>query len=252
MENEPVMAPQQRHRRSKLVLRLIAGLLVWLAFAYVLAPDAWKEFAARDPALDDNPRLTLTSDHHPGDPLNVALTGTEIQLQNIMKAADWYPAAALGLKSDLEIAVDTVLSRPDDSAPVSSLYLFGRKEDWAFEQPVGDNPRHRHHVRFWKTEQLSTDGRPQWIGSAVYDKRVGLSHTTGQITHVTAPDVDTERDYLFECLEKTKDLAARTVVPGFHKQLEGRNGGGDSWHTDGNLYAGVIQTGMVQAGGADQ
>ncbi len=191
--------------------------------------------------LDENPRLTQTSDHHPGDPLNVALTGTEIQLQSIMNAADWYPAAALGLESDLKIAADTVLSRPDDAAPVSSLYLYGRVEDLAFEQPVGDNPRHRHHVRFWSTEQLSTDGRPQWIGSAVYDKRVGLSHSTGQITHVTARDVDTVRDYLFECLEKTTDLADHSVVHGFHKQLEGFNGGGDPWRTDGDLHVGVIK-----------
>ncbi len=242
MENESLKVVRKRRSLSKSILGVIAGsLLLWLAIAYLLAPDAWKEFAAHDPALEDNPRLTQTSDHHPGDPLNLELIGTELELQNIMKAADWYSAAALGLESDLKIAADTVLSRPDDAAPVSSLYLFGRKEDLAFEQPIGDNPRHRHHVRFWKTEQLSTDGRPQWIGSAVYDKRVGLSHTTGQITHVTAPDIDSERDYLFECLEKTTDLATRSVVSGFHKQLEGFNGGGDPWRTDGDLYVGVIQ-----------
>ncbi len=241
MENEPFAVPQQRPSRSKIILSIVAGfLLLWLVIAYVIAPDAWKELAAYDPALDDNPRLTQTSDHHPGDPLNVALAGTELQLQNIMKAAGWYPASALGLTSDFEIAVDTVLSRPDDSAPVSNLFLFGRKEDWAFEQPVGDNPRHRHHVRFWKTERLYSDGRPQWIGSAVYDQRVGLSRTTGQVTHVTAPDVDTERNYLFECLEKTSELADRSVVPGFHKQLDGLNGGGDPWRTDGGLYVGII------------
>ncbi len=246
MENESLKVVRKRRSRSKLILSVIAGfLLLWLILAYVLAPDAWKAWASYDPALDDNPRLTQTSDHHPGDPLNVTLIGTELQLQNIMKAAGWYPAAALGLKSDLEITVDSVLSRPDDSAPVSSLYLFGRKEDLAFEQPVGDNPRHRHHVRFWKTETLSTDGRPQWIGSAVYDQRVGLSHTTGQITHVTAPDVDTERNYLFECLEKTTELADRSVVPGFHKQLDGFNGGGDPWRTDGDLYVGVIEANQI-------
>jgi hypothetical protein len=157
-----------------------------------------------------------------------------------MHAAQWYPAAALGLESDLEIAADTVLSRPDDEAPVSSLYLFGRKEDLAFEQPVGDNPRHRHHVRLWKTDKLGGDGQPQWIGSAVYDERVGLSHTTGQITHVTAANVDAERDYLFACLEKTGDLAEHYVEAGFLKVLEGRNGGGDPWHTDGSLYVGII------------
>ena len=102
-----------------------------------------------------------------------------------MKSAGWYPASALGVKSDLKIAADTVLSRPDVEAPVSSLYLFGRKEDAAFEQPVGDNPRHRHHVRFWKLDRPSDDGRPTWIGSAVYDEAFVISRAPGQITHVT-------------------------------------------------------------------
>jgi LssY C-terminus len=223
------------------IARVIVGvLLLWLVAAYLIAPVVWKRYVGHHPSFDDNPRITKTGDGHPGDPLNVALIGTESEVDSIMKAAEWYPAAALGLKSDLKIAADTVLSRPDEEAPVSSLYLFGRKEDLAFEQPVGDNPRHRHHVRFWKTDTVGNDGRTEWIGSAVYDERVGVSRTTGQITHVTASDVDTERDYLFGCLEKTADLAEHYVVEGFHKHLEGRNGGGDPWRTDGNLCVGAI------------
>ncbi|QDT07281.1 hypothetical protein K227x_57080 [Rubripirellula lacrimiformis] len=220
---------------------IILGLL-WIVVAYALAPLMWDGYARIDPALDDTPRITNTGDHHPGDPLNVELIGSEQELGDIMTAAGWYLAAALGVESDFKIAADTVLSRPDDAAPVSSLYLFGRKEDFAFEQPVGDNPRHRHHVRLWKTASPDVDGRPKWIGSAVYDRRVGISRTTGQITHVTAPDVDTERDYLFECLEKTGQLESQYIVQGFHQQLSGRNGGGDPWRTDGDLYRGVIRS----------
>jgi len=219
---------------------VVCVLLLWLVMAYLLIPTGWKVYAKHHPALDASPRITQTSDHHPGDPLNVALVGTREQLDAIMTAADWHSAAALGLKSDLKIGIDTVLSRPDVNAPVSSLYLFGRKEDAAFEQPVGDNPRHRHHVRFWKLAQPSQDGRPIWIGSAVYDAHVGFSRTTGQITHVTAPDIDQERDYLFKCLEKTGDLAKFEDIAGFHTQLSGKNGGGDPWRTDGGLYFGVI------------
>jgi LssY C-terminus len=227
-------------RSMSIVQAVIVVVVVWLFAAYLLAPEGWKFYAKHHPAIDASPRITQTSDHHPGDPLNVALIGTREQLDAIMHAAGWFPAAALGIKSDLKIAADTVLSRPDIEAPVSSLYLFGRKEDVAFEQPVGDNPRHRHHVRFWKLDQLSQEGRPIWIGSAVYDAHVGLSRSTGQITHVTAPDVDTEREYLFACLEKSGDLASHDVMAGFHTQLSGKNGGGDPWQTDGGLYVGVI------------
>jgi hypothetical protein len=236
------LLPPRHSRRQRLAFFILCFLLVYLAVAYFLAPLAWWRYERKHPALDDIPGITETGDHHPGDPLNVALIGTERELKTIMIKARWYPADPLTLKSCLEIAEASVLKRPYEEAPVSSLYLFGRKEDLAFEQPTGDDPRQRHHVRYWKTDKLDTDGRPVWIGSAVFDQHVGLSRTTGQITHVTAPDVDLERDFLFHDLEKTGDLADTSVDIGFHKVLEGRNGGGDPWRTDGNLDVGVIAT----------
>jgi hypothetical protein len=216
-------------------------LVLYLLAAYAVIPLIWKTYARDHPTFDDDPRITQTSDGHPGDPLNVALIGSEGRLQDGMQAAGWHPAAALGLRSDLQIAADTMLKRADDEAPVSSLFLYGRKEDFAFEQPVGGNPRQRHHVRFWKTPRTDGNGRTIWIGSASYDERVGLSHTTGQITHHIAPDIDRERDHLFADLQQTKALAEVYTIDKFHTTTEGRNGGGDKWYTDGALSVGLLK-----------
>ena len=67
-----------------------------------------------------------------------------------MLAAKWNPADPLTLESSIEIAAATVMRKPYADAPVSSLYLFGRKQDLAFEKPVGNDPRRRNHVRFWQ------------------------------------------------------------------------------------------------------
>lgn len=238
--------PKRRLSGRKIAVLVLALVAVWFLMAYVVMPEDWKRYMQRHPSLEDVPGITHTAAGIPGDPVNVALIGTEPQLKQIMQAAKWFPADPLGIRSDLEIGVDTVLKRPDDQAPVSSLYLFGRKEDLAFEQPVGDSPRHRHHVRFWRSDKLDGDGRPIWFGSAVYDKGVGLSHTTGQITHHTAADVDAERDYLFADLQKTKELSEQYAVDDFHKVREGKNGGGDPWHTDGRLFVGVISPETAQ------
>jgi hypothetical protein len=242
MPDKLTAIPTKRRSLRKRIALAFTGLVVlYLAVTYLLVPGLWMRYSHRHPSLEDIPGITHTADGIPGDPLNVALIGTKADLIKIMLAARWYPADPLSLKSSLEIAEASVLKRPDPEAPVSSLYLFGRKEDLAFEQEVGDNPRHRHHVRFWRSDKVDPDGRPNWVGSAIYDQRVGLSRTTGQITHVTAPDIDAERDKLFEDLKQTGDLAEFLVVEDFHKIHEGRNGGGDPWHTDGNLYAGVIK-----------
>lgn len=229
----------QAGRAKRWAIRLGIALLCYGLVAYLILPLGWKRYIGKHPSFADNPRITRTADGHPGDAINVALTGTQSQLQAIMSAAGWYPANPLGIKSDVRIAVDTVLERSYDEAPVSKLYLYGRPEDFAFEQPVGDDPRHRHHVRFWRSEKTDPS-RPVWVGSATYDERVGLSHTTGQITHHTAADIDAERNHMFETLEHTNDLTDVYKVPGFHEQLAGKNGGGDPWHTDGVLWVGVI------------
>jgi hypothetical protein len=219
---------------------VVGLILVWAVVAYLVAPAIWKRWARRHPSLDDIPGITHTGSGIPGDPLNVALIGTKAEVMQIMVAAKWYPADPLTLRSCLQIAEASVLKRPYDAAPVSNLYLFGRKEDLAFEKPVGNDPRKRHHVRFWLTDKTDPDGRPVWVGAAIFDARVGFSHTTGQITHHTAADIDAERDYLFHDLEQTGELSETYIVEGFHQLREGRNGGGDPWHTEGNLWVGVI------------
>src|SRR5262245_5809445 len=234
----PATKRATHHRR--LVKWFCVLLLAYLAVAYLVMPQLWRVRVHRHPSLEQIPHITYTGSGIPGDPLNVGLIGTMPQVMAIMVAAKWDPSDPLTLKSCLEIAEATVLKRPYDEAPVSSLYLFGRKEDLAFEQPVGDDPRQRHHVRFWQTGKLDPDGRPIWIGSAIFDQKVGLSRTTGQVTHVTAANVDAERDYLFRDLERTGSLAETSFVDDFHKMKSGRNGGGDPWTTDGRLLLGVI------------
>jgi hypothetical protein len=239
-DDQQVAAPARRRLHVRAARLLFLFLLVYFAIAYLMIPALTSRYYKHHPSFDDNPRITTTSDGHPGDPLNIAIIGTREQVEAIMKAAKWYPASALGLRSDLAIAADSVLSRPDDEAPVSNLYLFGRREDLAFEQPVGDNPRKRHHVRFWRIDGANVGGRPVWIGSASYDERVGLSHTTGQITHHIDGAVDKERDHLFADLKQTGELEDDYAVDGFHAEREGRNGGGDRWFTDGKLDVAVI------------
>ena len=76
--------------------------------------------------------------------------------------------------------------------------------------------------------------------SASYDKGVGLSHTTGQVTHHIGANVDAERDHLAHDLVNSKDLSDNYLIDDFHTKFAGRNGGGDPWHTDGDLWVGVV------------
>jgi hypothetical protein len=218
-------------------LVLTAGLAAgYLALAYVVTPALWRRAIRRHPALTDgSPRCTKTPLGIPGDPLNIAIVASEGELIGAMLAAGWHPADPVTLRSSVRIAKSTIFHRPYDDAPVSTLTLWGRKQDLAYEQEVGHDARERHHVRFWASPEVDEEGRPMWYGAATFDSRVGLSHTTGQITHHIAPNLDLERDKIVADLRASGVAFDLSWADDFQAQKEGKNGGGDPYFTDGRL-----------------
>jgi hypothetical protein len=221
-------------RTPRLASIILVAVAAYLVIVYLVMPQLDRIKAHRHPDLQVGEHLTLTSTGLPGDPLNVALIGSEADVIHALAAGGWRPADPLTFDNSVRIAVDTVFDRPDPDAPVSSLFLYGRKQDLAFEKPVGHNPKARHHVRLWKSPDIQ-DGRPLWMGSATHDTRVELSRRTGQVTHHIAADVDAERDMLATELQAAGHIEATAWIAGYQTVLTGKNGGGDPWFTDGRL-----------------
>ena len=224
----------------------VMDVVVLLALVGVVVPVRGQSPTATEtieghPALVRSPRHTTTRRGHQGDAVNIAFIGTEEELHRALSAAGWYAADPITLKTSLRIAADVVLKKPYDHAPVSDLFLWGRRQDAAFEQPVGDSPKQRHHVRFWRSAEVDQRGDPLWLGAATYDERVEISRTTGGITHRIAPDIDRERNKLVRDAARAGLLDGYYWVDEFHRVREGRNGGGDPYFTDGRLAVGVIE-----------
>ncbi len=204
------------------------------AIAYVMLPQTWAHYEHQK-GLAGFTMLTKTGQGIPGDPLNIGLVGTKDDVLCAMHAAGWYPADPITLRSSLKIIGSVVLDRPYRDAPVSNLYYQGRREDLAFEKPDGKNADRRHHVRFWEVLEHGQEGRPVWLGAVTFDRDVGLSRYTGQVTHHIAPDIDAERNGLTADLKAAKVVDAIYEVTGVGPTLDGRNGEGDRYYTDGEI-----------------
>jgi LssY C-terminus len=224
-------------RRSKLRTALIAFAVILAAYgaiAYIVLPLALTHYEHQR-KLAGLSMVTRTAQGIPGGPINVGLVGTKEDVLCAMHAAQWYPADPITFESSVEIIGSVVLRRPYRDAPVSPLFYDGRREDLAFEKPVGDSADRRNHVRFWRVLKEGDEGRPVWLGSATFDRGVGLSRYTGQVTHHIAPDIDAERDALTDDLKKAKVVEAICEVTGIGPTLDGRNGEGDRYYTDGEV-----------------
>jgi LssY C-terminus len=179
-----------------------------------------------------------TSDGLLGDPVNLALQGDEAQVHQAMTDAGWTRADDLTPASGRRIFTSTLRRRSYHQAPVSPLHLFDRQQDFAYQQEVAGSPSKRHHVRFWRCAEgwmLPGGYDVDWLAAGTYDRSVGLSLFTLQITHKIAEDTDFERDYIVDTLIKTNPVITVSVIRNFSSGYHSRNGGGDLIETDGDL-----------------
>jgi hypothetical protein len=179
-----------------------------------------------------------TSDGLLGDPVNVALMGTEAQIHAIMRAAGWTIADDVTFASSRRIVSSTLLRQSYTQAPVSPLYLFDRQQDFAYQQEVDSNPGKRHHVRFWRCPEgwmLPGGHKVDWLAAGTYDRSVGFSLFTLQITHKIEQNTDVERDHIVRTVSEAEPAVTVRVIKDFSTGYHSRNGGGDSISTDGDL-----------------
>jgi hypothetical protein len=226
------------------VAALIAIVGAYLIVAYIVLPALWSHYE-HQPGLAAKPMVTRTAQDIPGDAMNVGLVGTKEEVIRAMLVAGWHPADPITFDSSIGIVDSVLLSRPDPDAPVSTLYYEGRKQDLAFEKPVGESARQRHHVRLWLVLERGLEGRPVWLGAATFDESVGVSHYTGQVTHHIGPDIDAERDLIIFDLTAAHMLTTTYQVSGVGPTWLAFNGGGDRYYTDGEIGFGVIAVGDV-------
>jgi len=194
-----------------------AILATYALGAYVLAPAFIRLFRIIYPA-DHLPLYCVTPDGFASDPLNIGLISTRRELISVMGQAGWSMADPHRGKYLVRHGLSTVFGWPYDNAPVSNLYLFGRKQDLAFEIPVGGSGG-RHHVRFWATtykedERLTVRSihwhhrsshvrgdNLLWVGAASLDSGIAPIRHNLQITHMIHPDTNRERELITSQLE---------------------------------------------------
>lgn len=195
-------------------------LLLYCLFAYVVIP-----FLVRLSHLvvkpDHLPVYVTSGDGWSSDPVNIiVLCRDRRHLVKMMESAGWHVADPVTVRNTVRFGYAMLFNRPYPTAPFSSLYLFGRRQDIGFQIQTGDSPspRHRHHVRFWQLTETDTihthanfwqkalalftrQNREIWIGAATHDiAPFAVRIQNLQLTHKIDPDTNNEREYVIKSL----------------------------------------------------
>lgn len=238
---------------DKSLLTPVAVLITYILAAYVLIPAFLRLLRIAFPARH-LPLYSVTPDGFASDPVNIGIIGTRKELVRSMRRAGWYVADKHSFRNMLHEVVSTILGRSYHNAPMSNLYLFGRKQDIGFEIPIKGARGHRHHVRFWATtydpgkisaESIHWHHRKQdemnrktllWIGAASRDAGITLIRHNGQMTHMIDPDTNAEREYIIQTLAKEELIHTTTLVKLDDPYGLRNRGWRASLHTDGILH----------------
>ncbi|HTB48551.1 MAG TPA: LssY C-terminal domain-containing protein [Verrucomicrobiae bacterium] len=237
------------HRRLPLSFAI---LVTYALGAYVLAPAIIRVIRIVRPAKHI-PVYCITPDGFASDPLNIGILATRRQLITAMEQAGWHVADPHTFRYVVRHIACTIFGWPYKRAPMSNLYLFGRKQDIAFEIQLAGGRGNRHHVRFWATTYA--DKRPLsfqsihwhhrrshiqsdnllWVGAASLDIGMALIRHNLQITHMIDPDTNQERELIVQQLhDQNMVKQVETVDLGKPYRLINRAWSG-YLQTDGNM-----------------
>jgi hypothetical protein len=229
---------------DKYIPLVVVVLVVYGLIAYGVFPLAVRLWRV---VLKPNhlPLYVTTADGWPSDPVNIAIVAkSRRDFIKIMKKAGWTVADKVTPATMWRMAVATVLGRQYPTAPFSSLYLFGRKQDIGFQIQTGNppSPRHRHHVRFWQLKKpvhehetfwqalLNRFVRPKhqiWIGAATHDiAPFAFRWRNLQLTHQIDANTNTEREFVISTLKKSRQLGpVATITSGEQLTFRGQTFG---------------------------
>jgi hypothetical protein len=201
---------------------VLAIFLTYVLVAYVFIPAFMRLLRLVVPPKY-SPLYSFTPDGYASDPINIGVIGSRDELIDAMQRAGWLLADKRKVSSIIKVLRSGLLHFPYPSAPMSNLFLFGRKQDLGFVLPIDNKRFRRHHVRFWATtykheepvskssidwnqrkSQLGFDAdNIIWIGAASYDIGLSIIRHNAQVTHLVHPDTDEERELIVEQLSET-------------------------------------------------
>jgi hypothetical protein len=191
--------------------------------------------------IDGLPRRVNDQFNNQGDMVNFVIVGSQKDVQAALAAATWHVADTDNQKAVLNALEQTYDSKDYLAMPMSTLYLFGRKQDFGYEmaEPIA-MVASRHHFRIWKAP-FTWNGTEVWCGAGTHDIGFAKDKRNGSVTHKIDPSVDGERDNIGSSLQKSNQARTLTYYLPPDPVQDAKNATGDGYRSDGRLLVIFLQ-----------
>jgi protein-disulfide isomerase len=213
--------------------------------AAIPAPALKVSEAALDSVLskdiDSLPRRVNDHFNNAGDMVNFVIVGSDQHVQSALAAAAWHVADRDDKEAVLNAIVQTYKKEDYLAMPMSTLYLFGRPQDFGYEQAEAYSVvASRHHFRLWKAP-FTWNGQTVWVGAGTHDIGFEKDQRNGKVTHKIDPAVDGERDNIGVSLQKAGKVKSMAYYLPPNPVQEAKNATGGGYHSDGRMLVMFLQ-----------
>jgi len=197
--------------------------------------------AALAKSLESLPRRVNDQFNNLGDMVNFAIVGNKDQVQSALTAAGWQIADTDTRESVLKGILETYQKKDYMSMPMSRLYLFGRVQDFGYEQGEAYAVvASRNHFRIWKAP-FTWNGKEVWVGAGTHDIGFEKDQRNGKVTHKIDPAVDGERDHIGQTLQAAEKTQSVTYYLPSDPVKEEHNATGGGYHSDGRILVVILK-----------
>ena len=173
--------------------------------------------------------------------MNFVLLGSQQQVQAAIEAANWHQADTDNNKAVLNAVLQTYEKKDYLAMPMSTLYLFDRRQDFGYEEAEAYSVvASRHHFRIWKAP-FQFEGKDVFVGAGTHDIGFAKDKRNGKVTHKIDPAVDGERDNIGMTLQQAGKAKSLTYYLPPDPVQDAKNATGDSYHSDGRILVVALQ-----------
>ena len=187
------------------------------------------------------PRRISDNQGNPGDMVNVFIIGSQAQLEKVFSAAGWVHVDSSVENSVMNAVMDSFEKKDYLTMPMSPLRLFGRVQDFGYEQAEPYSVvASRHHFRIWKAP-FTYKGETVWVGAGTHDIGFEKDQRNGKVTHKIDPAVDGERDNIGSSLQKSGKVKDLYYYLPPNPVQDARNATGGGYHSDGRMVVMILK-----------
>ena len=170
--------------------------------------------------------------HRENEPISFIFFAKNDQIfEEFLKKTGWYGGDPITFSNSMRGAFCNLFNLPYPRFQLTPYFWNGKRQDYNIQEPTKNNTiRERHHSRLWKTNFKIRSGQKVYVGMASFD--IAMEKV---FSHTIDPDIDKEREYLFEKFKETKMIKKFKKIS-FSDKTKKDIFNGDYYFTDGKGY----------------